>query len=88
MAMKCTKMHRFEPRFHHMKAAGLSFYTVKARFQTDYCTSFSSHISKNSFLGEIMKNPNFPQKIQLTHFWPKRQVEGGEGSEPYLTPVK
>ena len=52
MAMKCTKMHRFEPRFHHMKAAGLLFHMVKARRETDNSTSFSSHVAKSSFLCE------------------------------------
>ena len=39
MAIKCVKMHRFEPRFHHMKATGLLFYLVKTRLETD---NFSS----------------------------------------------
>ena len=49
MAIKCAKMHRFEPRFHHMKAANLLFHLVKTRFETDNFQAFSGHVPKSFF---------------------------------------
>ena len=45
MAIKYTKMHRFEPRFHHMKDGTCRFHVLKARPETMHFSTLSGHVS-------------------------------------------
>ena len=44
MAIKCVKMHRFDPRFHDMKATGLPFHMVKARLKSVHFSALYDNV--------------------------------------------
>ena len=49
MAIKCIKIHAFEPCFNHMKATGLLFHMVKARLKSVHFSALYGNAAIRSF---------------------------------------